>query len=98
MVTLLALRLKNRGDVLGERHWLVGRTCGDRWVGEHQESTETEHDRSDPRPHRTLELGIDHDMLLSLVGRLLPIYAILAWIFSLSSQVPPLYTPSRNPS
>jgi hypothetical protein len=73
MVTLLTLCLKNRGDILGERHRLVGRTSGDRRVWEHQESSETQHARSNSnsQPHRTLELVIIHDLLLSLVGVLL---------------------------
>src|SRR6266404_6180540 len=73
MVTLLTLGLKNRGDVLGERHRLVGRTCGDRREREHQASTETQHAPSNYLPHRTPELGIDHDLLLSLVGVIPPI-------------------------
>jgi hypothetical protein len=73
MVTLLTLCLKNRGDILGERHRLVGRTCGDRRVREHQESTETQHARSNSLPHRTLKFGVDHDLLLSLAGVIRPI-------------------------
>ena len=64
MVTLLALGLKNRRNVLGERHRLAGRASGDRSGWDHQESTEAQHTHSNSQPYRTLELGIDHDMLL----------------------------------
>src|SRR5260370_30003112 len=91
MVTLLTLCLKNWGDVLGERHRRLGRICGDRRVWEHQESTETQHARSNPLPHRTLELGIDHDRLLSLADVLLPIWARLTRNGFLAPSVPTLY-------
>src|SRR5258706_7719891 len=91
MVTLLTLGLKNRGYVLGERYWRLGRIRGDRRVREHQESTETQHARCNSLPHRTLELGIDHDRLLSLSDVLLPIWARLTRNGFLASLSPTLY-------
>jgi hypothetical protein len=66
VVALVAVGLKDRGDVLGESHLRFGRFPGHRSAWEQQQTSETNQACSNSPPHGTLELGINHGLSFCL--------------------------------